>query len=248
MQRVFSLSHGVCWLNKRRNLYLIAAFLLVWLLFSACSGLFGSTGSPTPTPSTTALNKISWCTKPLMVFRDEGAFTPTPSPTASATGTATPSSTSTATTTPSAGPGTPSTITDWSTVKANLGFTIYLPATLPTGSCLVSAQATIHDPIFGGSFTIGYLLPDHASLSISEAPLKSQNVTFECNSTSITTPTATAKGTATAATPSPTQTANQLCSGAKSTTNIVLSGPGPVSELQKTFDSLQPDVSWIPAS
>lgn len=248
MQRVFSLSHGVYRLNKRRDLSLAAVFLLVWLLFSACSGLFAGIGSPTPTPSTRALNKINWCTKPLMIFRDEGAFTPTASPTASATATATSSGTPAAANTPAAGPGTPSTITDWSTVKANLGFTVYLPTTLPTGSCLVSAQATIHDPIFGGSFTIGYLLPDHTSLSISEAPLKSQNVSFQCNSTSITTPTATAKGTATAAISSPTPTPNQLCSGAKSTTNIVLSGPGTASELQKTFDSLQPNVSWIPAS
>lgn len=264
MMRSFSLSHVVCRLNKRPSLYLVVGLFLMSLLFSACSGLFGGAASPTPTSSTQALNKIGWCAKPLMVFRDEGAFTPTPVATASATVTTTPSSTPTGTSTPSStptgtstpavtgtpttGPGTPSTITDWSFVKENLGFTVYLPTTLPNGSCLVSAQATIHDPIFGGSFTIGYLLPDHTSLSISEAPLKSQNVSFQCNSTNIATPTATTSGTPTTVTPSPTQTPNQLCSGAKDTTNIVLSGPGTVNNLQQTFNNLQPNVTWIPAS
>jgi hypothetical protein len=174
-----------------------------------------------------------------MVFRDEGAASAT-TPQATTTATAT----ATATTTPQTGAGTPQTITDWSIVKANLGFTVYLPGTLPTGSCLVSAQATIHDPIFGGSFTIGYLLPDHTSLSLSEAPLKTQNASFQCNPTN-TTPTTSGKGTPVA---SPTQAPNQLCSGAKDTTNIVISGPGSVDHLQQIFNSLQADVNWVPAS
>jgi hypothetical protein len=252
---------------QRLSLYLAASLILMSMLLSACSGLFGGSSAPTPTPSTRPLSRIGWCTKPLMVFRDEGAVTPTPTttatgtvtptatatgtatPTATATGTATPTQTPGATSSPTAGPGTPTTITDWSVVKANLGFTLYLPASLPNGSCLVSAQATIHDPIFGGSFTIGYLLPDHSSLSISEAPLKSQNVTFQCNPTSLaTTPTATAGSKSTPVAATPTSTPNQLCSGAKDTTNIVLSGPGNESNLQQIFNSLQPNVNWIPAS
>jgi hypothetical protein len=135
-------------------------------------------------------------------------------------------------------------------VQASLGFTVYLPTTLPNGSCLVSAQATIHDPILGGSFTIGYLLADHSSLSISEAPLKSQSATFQCNATNLTTPTTGGKsGTPTVTTLTPTPTANpsQLCSGTKETTSIVLSGPGTVNNLQKIFNDLQPNVNWIPA-
>src|SRR5579885_108664 len=244
---------------QRAGLYLAAGLILMSILLSACSGLFGGSSAPTPTPSTRPLSRIGWCAKPLMVFRDEGAVTPVPS--ATATGTATPSGTATATATatatqtpvatgsPTAGPGTPTTITDWSVVKANLGFTLYLPASLPNGSCLVSAQATIHDPIFGGSFTIGYLLPDHSSLSLSEAPLKSQSVTFQCNPTSIaTTPTATTGGKGTPVAATPTTTPTQLCSGAKDTTNIVLSGPGSESSLQQIFNSLKPNVNWIPAS
>ncbi len=247
------------WRPQRASVYLVAGLILVSMLFSACSGLFGGDASSTPTPSTRPLSHIGWCAKPLMVFRDEGAVTPVP--TATGTATATPSGTATAAATgtttqtptgsPTTGPGTPTTIANWSVVKANLGFTLYLPPSLPNGSCLVSAQATIHDPIFGGSFTIGYLLPNHSSLSISEAPLRSQNTSFQCNPTSIAaTPTATTggKGTPVTAPATSTATPNQLCSGAKDTTNIVLSGPGSENSLQQIFNNLQPNVNWIPAS
>lgn len=252
---------GIRWAGARPGLSLAIGIFLGCLLLSACANPFGGAATSTPTPATQALEKISWCTSPLMVFRDEGATTPagtatataTASPVATATATGSPTSTGTASAsgTPTAGPGTPQTITDWSLVKANLGFSVYLPGTLPRGSCLVSAQATIHDPIFGGNFTIGYLLPNHASLSFSEAPLKLQNTTFQCNPTGAsTTPTPAISKTPVTATPSPTPTTNpgQLCSGARNTTNIVLSGPGTTAQLQQIFNSLQPDINWIPAS
>jgi hypothetical protein len=277
MRRSLALSRVMLWLNKRvacsgstaskrAGLSLAVSLFLLCMLFSACSG-FGGAATATPTASTQALSKIAWCGQPSMVFRDEGAFTPTVTPTttpttatakgtpATTTPTATITPTTTATGTPAAGPGTPQTVSDWSVVKADLGFTVYLPTKLQNGACLVSAQATIHDPIFGGSFTIGYLLSNHTSLSISEAPLKSQNSSFQCNSTGSVTPTAgsTSTGTPTPptkVTPSPTiaQTATQLCSGAKNTTNIVISGPGTTANLQQIFTSLQPDVNWIPVS
>ena len=116
--------------RKYTGLYLVAGLILVSTLLAACSNPFGG-AQATPTPSMRALSKIDWCTKkPLMVFRDENALTPTPSPTTTATATATSS--------PAAGPGTPTTITSWSVVKANLGFETYLPTTLPNGTCLVS--------------------------------------------------------------------------------------------------------------
>ncbi|MGH2510440.1 MAG: hypothetical protein ACRDHZ_23950, partial [Ktedonobacteraceae bacterium] len=192
-----------------------------------------------------ALNKIGWCATPSMVFRDEGAVTPTATATTTATVTATPTSTSS---TPVAGPGTPSTITNWSVVRSKLGFTVYLPASLPRGSCLVSAQATIHDPIYEdeGSFTIGYLLPDHTSLSISETPLmKALNATFQCNSSGA--PTSASGGTP-ATTPTPNTTSSQLCSGARNTTSIVIAGPGTAAHVQQIFTALQPNVTWIPGT
>jgi hypothetical protein len=188
-----------------------------------------------------------------MVFRDEGASV-TPSASATATAgvspTATAGSTPTATATASPTPSGPRTISDWSQVEPNLGFTVYLPGTLPRGTCLVSAQATIHDPIFGGNFFIGYLLPDHNSISLSEAPLNSQNVQFQCNPSGSASPqTQTTPKTGTPVpSVSPTQAPDQLCSGARNSTNIVLLAQGNMDSLQKFFNALQPNVAWIPGS
>src|SRR5215467_4699140 len=227
----------------------LATFLILSNVFlAACASPFSfggnqATSTATATPSELALAHLHWCGKPSMLFRDEGAVTPVATAsaipggtsTATATTTVTPGVTATtvvgSTQTPTAtiAPGTPRTITDWSEVVAGLGFTIYLPSTLPGGTCLVNAQATIHDPIIGGSFTIGYLLPDHSALSLSEAPLISQNTTFQCNPSSGATPqtNATPKaGTPTSATRATQEVPLLLCSGAKETTNIVMSARG----------------------
>lgn len=234
---------------------------LLWLALAACSNPFGggnnNTAGPTPTATSAAqpLASLHWCGKPSMLFRNEGApvtVTTTATTTTTPTGTATTAGTTpTATTTP-VGVPTPTTITSWDVVKANLGFTVYLPATLPTGTCLVSAQATIHDPTFGGSFLIGYLLPDHTSLTISEAPLSSQNTAFQCNVSNSTLAQQTIEqsgATGAAQTKaSPTALPLQLCSGAQSTTNVVLSARRSVEYLQQFFTSLKPDVTWIPTT
>src|SRR5437763_11934093 len=148
---------------------LLATFLLLSNLFlAACTTSLPFGGSQasstvTATPSELAIAQLHWCGKPSMLFRDEGAVTPTATAsatqevtsTATATTTITPGITATTavggTVTPTATvtvvPGTPRTITDWTEVEAGLGFTVYLPATLPRETCLVNAQATIHDPI-----------------------------------------------------------------------------------------------------
>src|SRR5205085_5641700 len=118
--------------------------------------------------------------------------------------------------------GGPTTITEWSQVKPNLGFTVFLPVMLPRGSCLVSASGTLHDPIFGGNFIIGYLLPSSSPLSLSEAPARSNSPQFQCTSAkgnsgslsdaNMRVPGSAATGTpATTATASPTQTPVLLC-------------------------------------
>jgi hypothetical protein len=250
--------------------FLLATFLLLSNVFlAACSPSFSFGGNnsstATSTPSELAIARLHWCGKPSMLFRDEGAVTPTA--TASATPGVTSTVTSTTTVTPgltatasvgstetptaTVAPGTPRTLTDWSEVEASLGFTVYLPATLPRGTCLVNAQATIHDPIIGGSFTIGYLLPDHSALSLSEAPLISQNTAFQCNPSNGTMPQAnkTPKAGTPTVSPSTTQEALLLlCSGAKDTTNVVMSARGSSDHLQKIFQNLQSNISWIPAS
>ncbi len=252
--------------------YLALSALLAALLLVSCSNPFASSqpgATATALPANLPLAKLKWCGKPTMLFRDEGAaptatatatVTVTTTPTATGTASASPtvtattgaSPTATASSSPTTGAGTPTTITDWNVVKANLGFSVYLPANLPRDACLVSAQATVHDPTFGGSFLIGYLLPDHTSITLSEAPLTSQNTTFQCSVSSSSTtqnssPSATATGTPQVPA-SPTPVPLQLCSGAKETTNIVLSARRSVEYLQQTFNALQPNVSWIPAS
>lgn len=241
---------------------------LCGLLLSSCS-VFGSGGgggsgnasstkSVTATPAALALTSLHWCGKPLQVFRDEGV-PPTSTVTGTATSTAT-AGTPTATTTVGTGTatatsttvasGTPTTITDWAQVEPKLGFAVYLPATLPEGTCLTSASGTINDPIFGGSFTIGYLLPDSSSLSLSEAPLRSQNTTFQCSaSNSSSSSSGSTKGKAT-----PTTTTGKplapllICTGARDTTNIVFSARGTTETLQAFFNALQTHVNWIPTA
>ena len=266
-------------LSPQRFVWLCLAvvLLLANIMLASCTGLFGGSSGPATTATSSALEiaKLQWCMKPSMLFRDEEAITPTatatatttPGATATPTATITPgattspgttvTATATATTiagstpTPTVVPGTPTTITDWSEVEANLGFTVYLPSKLPKGTCLVNAQATIHDPIIGGSFTIAYLLPDHSALSISEAPLVSQNTVFQCNASNAAT--SQANVTPKAGTPVPTPSATQgtpllLCSGAKDTTNIVISARGSTAFLQQLFNNLQPNLTWIPST
>ena len=223
----------------------LSPLLFISMCLVACSGLNGGGANSTSTTKgatatsvpQVALANLHWCGKPILVFRDEGA---TKSSTPTVLGTSTPAVTPTTVATPSA---TPKTLTDWSQVEPNLGFTVFLPPTLPQGSCLISASGTIHDPTFGGIFTIGYVLPNHDAISFSEAPLASQTSTFQCSPSSSTT--ATKNGTPT---PGPTVEPVQLCTGARSTTNIVLSARGATSALEKTFTALQPHVTWVPTN
>jgi hypothetical protein len=248
---------------KYTFLYLITSLLLALtttLLLTACFGSSGSSGRASTSTSVVdvPLAQLHWCKKPFMVFRDEGAM-PTPTTPATVTATSTPGATATATSgstpTPTTGAraGTPTTLTDWSQVVTNLGFTVYLPGTLPRNTCLVSAQAIIHDPTFGGSFLIGYVLPDHTSITFSEAPVTSQNTSFACYISNSTSGALSQKnGTPSAGTPqataSPTQLPLQVCSGAKASTNVVLSARRSIEYLQHVFTTLQTNVTWIPAT
>jgi hypothetical protein len=238
----FTFSRKYNWLLLRSSLAMMG------VLLAACTGL-NLGGNTTPNGqsiSTTALSSLRWCGKPLMVFRDEGATAATGTVQPAATDTATPGTVVPAT--PSSTPQ-PKTITDWSQVEPVLGFTVYLPAALPQGTCLVSASGTLHDPIFGSSFTIGYLLPDHSPLSLSEAPLRSQNPRFQCSPASA----LSAGNSGPRGTPMPTthggaSASLQLCSGALKQTSIVFSEHGTTAALELFFHSLQPNVDWVPAA
>lgn len=223
--------------------------LLSSFLFAACSGFGGNgatTSTATPTASSLALAKLHWCNKSSILFRDEHApvtLTPT-------IGTATPAAATTGTpavSTPTPTPGGPTTVTDWSQVEPNLGFTVYLPTNLPANTCLVSASGTFHDPIFGGSFDIGYLLPNHSSVTLAEAPQRANSLSFQCSPSGKPAPQVPQAGTATP-TASATATPLLLCTGIRGGTNIVFSAQGTQAILQQFFNNLQPNVNWVPAS
>lgn len=246
--------------GRRAGLPLFLGLLLSSVFFASCSGLnLGGGGSTTPTahptPSLVALSKLHWCNKPFIVFRDEHAPVSTGTATATATATtgATPGATGTQTATATATPTTtptpsgPTTVTDWSQVEPNLGFTVYLPTTLSRTACLVSAYGTLHDPIFGGNFIIGYQLANGTPVSLSEAPIRSNssNGTFQCTSSKTASKTPAGTPTVTA---SPTQVPLLLCTGARDATNVVFSAQGSEESLKQFFDALQPNVNWVPAS
>ena len=252
---------------------LLSSFFLVSC--SGLNFLGGNTTpTAKPTPSQLALTKLRWCNKPFVVFRDEHApvtvtVTPgsgTPAASATVTSSSTPVTTvtsvtsvttvttvttgvtPTATATPSPTPTTPqqpTTITDWSQIEPDLGFTVFLPATLPAKTCLVSVSGTVHDPIFGGNFIIGYLLPDGSPLSLSEAPMRTNSRDFQCTSSKGTSPQNPATPGVTA---TPTQVPILLCTGAKDTTDVVFSMKGSEESLKKFFDALQPNVEWAPVA
>lgn len=135
-------------------------------------------------------------------------------------------------------------LTQWDSVKSQLGFTPYLPATLPKGTCLALAGGTIHDPIFGARLRITYVLPQAGPLSFSEAPKhggQSGSVSDKVQCTQ------TAPGTSATATPGATPTpALTLCLGSITGTNVTVASAQTSPELEKLFGALQPNVDWVP--
>lgn len=240
----------------------LCALALIGVMLAACSsgnsgGTSGSGGgsgsnaaSPTAVPQV-SLTQLKWCSTPSEVFRDQASAKPE-------------GGASTATNS-QLGPadGKPKTISDWNTFKASMGFTPYLPSTLPENSCLLSVSGSLRDPVFGSNFTITYILPSHDAISFSQAPARSQTLPFQCNVSQSATPAAAVTATATAtdgATPTETATAIptpasvkgtqdpvQLCNGLRDKTNVVFSARGQTAALQQFFQNLQPNVDWTPA-
>ncbi|HLG76953.1 MAG TPA: hypothetical protein VKX46_11105, partial [Ktedonobacteraceae bacterium] len=140
--------------------------------------------------------------------------------------------------------GTPVALTNWSVVKANLGFTIFLPATLPGDTCLLSAASTLRHALIGSNFIITYLLANHDSITFSQAAQRTAGAAFQCN------PAQGLNTTSKQVTPTPGPAGDpvQLCSGTRDGTNIVFSARGKTSVLQQLFQSLQPNTDWIPTT
>lgn len=231
--------------RKPRYGRLACILAVIALVCAACSlpggGAGGAAGSgkgqtpvpATPTVAAVALTQLHWCGKPTMTFRDDAAASAPTKP---------------ATVPPAArlGPanGTPVALTNWSVVKANLGFTIFLPATLPGDTCLLSAASTLRHALVGSNFVITYVLANHDSITFSQAPQRTAGAAFQCN------PAQGLNTTSKQATPTPGPARDpvQLCSGTRDGTNIVFSARGTASVLQQLFQSLQPNTDWIPTT
>ena len=222
---------------------LLSSFILV-----SCSGVNVGSSAARPTAKPTipqvSLSKLHWCNKPFIIFRDEHApVTLTPGG-----GTSTATAKATTGSTPAAIPS-PTTLTEWSQIKPNLGFTVFLPAALPAATCLVSASGTLNDPIFGGNFIIGYLLPDTSPLSLSEAPVRTNSREFQCTaSKGEASQVSQIPHTTNSPTAGPTKVPVLLCTGVKDSTSIVFSRPGSEQSLKQFFDALQPNVTWVPGA
>ncbi len=120
-------------------------------------------------------------------------------------------------------------INDWSQVKPELGFTLYLPKTLPKGSCLVLAGGSIHDPIYGAHVSLTWdVAPAMTPLSFSEAPRRGAPSKPQCEATA--------------------QDAKvSVCLGSVKDTSVTIVGAQTPTQLESFFNALQPDVEWLPS-
>ena len=141
-------------------------------------------------------------------------------------------------------------LTQWDSVKGALGFTPYLPTTLPKGSCLDLVGGSIHDPVFGGHLSITWVLPNTGPISFSEAPRRGAAVstTPQC-ATSAPTPQATSSATSSATTtPQASGDTTTICIGALGDTSVTIASHLTASALQAYYSKLQPNVDWQPSA
>lgn len=123
----------------------------------------------------------------------------------------------------------PTTITDWATVKTALSFTVYLPARLPNGTCLVDGHAIVHDKVLGSSFSIAYQLPGGMPLALSETLVTGATTpNLQCQADT------SSKDTL-------------LCLGTKEQTSVVIDGKQSQKDLQTLFTNLKANIDWEPA-
>ncbi len=129
---------------------------------------------------------------------------------------------------------TPSTtIVDWPHAQSGLGFDPLLPPTLPRGSCLQDAGGVLHDPVFGGRFTLTYQLPDSGALSIAEAQQQQPIPAVMCSS-----PLSGATGTIHITT----------CRQTRNGLDIALSSTQTAAQITVQFNTLAASITWFPLS
>lgn len=122
-------------------------------------------------------------------------------------------------------------ITRWDQVKDKLGFTPYLPASLPKGACLDLVGGTIHDPMLGGHLSVTWVLPGGSPISFSEAPKRGGALGApQC--------TQSAQGS----------DATTLCIGAIGDASVTIASHLSQSQIIEYFNQLRPATDWEPSS
>ncbi len=120
-------------------------------------------------------------------------------------------------------------LSNWDDVKDQLGFTPYLPESMPEGTCLALAGGSIHNPIYGGQFSITYVLPKIGPVSFSEAPLhQGMSNKTQCIQ-------------------SAQDSKTMICVGAISNTSITIASRQTEADIQAMFGTLKSNVAWVPA-
>lgn len=118
---------------------------------------------------------------------------------------------------------------DWDQASSQLGFTLYLPASLPKGSCLVLAGGSIHDSIYGAHVSLTWdIAPDLSPLSFSEAPRRGAASKPQCEASA-----QDAKAS--------------ICLGSINDTSVTIVGRQSPTQLQAVFNALKPNVTWLPS-
>lgn len=202
--------------------WLAFTVLLASGLLGSCSGLLGNASGTGSSAQSVTLSELPWCNnKPDETFINDAPQS---------------ASTGSASTTPTA--------ISWSVLKANLGFNLFLPATLPNGSCLLKPFGWLHNASSHNSFVITYVLPDRNSLTIAQTLQTGPNTPFQCF---VSPDPSVTKGATPTAIPDTKLVPIQLCSGVRDKTNITFSARWTPKQMQQFFNGLQPDVDWMPA-
>jgi len=123
----------------------------------------------------------------------------------------------------------PRIVRDWAAVAPALGLTVYLPKSLPAGSCLVSVDGSIHDAELGDHFSIDYLLPNQSPLSFLESPLTGASLPFQCQATEQ-------------------PGASLICTGSLGQTRVLIAAKETQAQLHALFNAMAAGVAWQPTS
>jgi hypothetical protein len=207
------------------------SLLLLIALFTACSEATNTE------ENSVSLDKISWCNKqPTMVFMDDRVPTTSTTPVQGAN-----------TNTLGIATGTPVALKNWHMLKMYLGFVVFLPTELPSGSCLLSASGSVRNAVSGSNFALTYLLPDQTSLTIAQSPQRVKNSVFQCSAMPDL-PSSSAESNASPQAHGTTVSNVEFCTGTHKTTNITFSANWNQQKLAQFFQNLQPNVNWMPPS